>query len=352
MKPFKKQPVGRKTKPLAAVKKAIKTDKPESLDEILKRAEMAIDMFDYSLAQKYCQKALEIDADNVRALELCGSLLMEVGMPEKAIQCFGRAITLQPEQGYKKYFSVAQLLEGSDSVNCYLKGIEIAEKDDGASNSGIHKEISSAYCSLSELYMTDLCFEDNAESLCEQYVKKSIELDETNPEAYQSYANFLLVKDQKAEAIIQLEKSLSIWFPQFQLIREGKAQGDPVEPCPVNYSARLTTVKLLVELERYETAIEILAGLLEEDDECVQTWYLLGWANFLQGDDFKGNARFYLKKSHEVNSKHPCGDEEMVKHIEELLNELNEGCEINEELEQDGDDEFEDVETSDEEMEA
>ena len=36
--------------------------------------------YNYEMAQKYCQRALEIDADNVRALEACASLLLEVSL--------------------------------------------------------------------------------------------------------------------------------------------------------------------------------------------------------------------------------------------------------------------------------
>ena len=31
-----------------------------------------------------------------------------------------------------------------------------------------------------------------------------------------------------------------------------------------------------------------------------QTWYLLGWVNHLQGEDFKNNARYYLGKAQKV----------------------------------------------------
>ena len=31
-----------------------------------------------------------------------------------------------------------------------------------------------------------------------------------------------------------------------------------------------------------------------------QVWYLLGWLNYLQGEEYKGNARSYLIKGKEV----------------------------------------------------
>ena len=38
-----------------------------------------MDEYKYELAQKFCERALEMDADNVRALELTASLLLELG---------------------------------------------------------------------------------------------------------------------------------------------------------------------------------------------------------------------------------------------------------------------------------
>ena len=63
---------------------------------------------------------------------------------------------------------------------------------------------------------------------------------------------------------------------------------------------------------------QILDGMLAEDDEVVDTWYLLGWVNRLRataddGDEgFNGNARFYLQKAKRVHAKHPTDDLQMV----------------------------------------
>ena len=39
-----------------------------------------MDMYNYEMAQKFCQRALEIDNDNVRALETTATLLLEVSL--------------------------------------------------------------------------------------------------------------------------------------------------------------------------------------------------------------------------------------------------------------------------------
>ncbi|KAI4811711.1 hypothetical protein KUCAC02_014588, partial [Chaenocephalus aceratus] len=64
------------------------------------------------------------------------------------------------------------------------------------------------------------------------------------------------------------------------------------------YESRVTTAKLLLESEEFESsvsiieewylqrgtevAVDVLEGLLEEDDEVVQVWYLSGWVCYLQ----------------------------------------------------------------------
>ena len=87
-------------------------------------------------------------------------------------------------------------------------------------------------------------------------------------------------------------------------------------------------------------------GLIEEDEDVVDTWYLLGWLNKLRADferepnnqiqnvdkskdesssfsklppqeddvaeGYIGNARFYLKKAMSVHRKNPTDDSELV----------------------------------------
>ena len=50
------------------------------------QATEAIDSFNYELAQKFCQRALEIEPDNTRVLETSGTLLLEMGNVDAAKQ--------------------------------------------------------------------------------------------------------------------------------------------------------------------------------------------------------------------------------------------------------------------------
>ena len=91
----------------------------------------------------------------------------------------------------------------------------------------------------------------------------------------------------------------------------------------LSYNSRLGTVKLLLDLELLDEATKVCDGLLEEDDEVVAPWYLLGWLNYLREDqDYWGNVRHYLSRAKQVHVMNPTDDEEMIKHIEEILAEV------------------------------
>ena len=52
-----------------------------------------------------------------------------------------------------------------------------------------------------------------------------------------------------------------------------------------------------------QTAEEILEGLLEEDDEVVQVWYMMGLVNvYRKTEESKPPARFYLNSAKRVSS--------------------------------------------------
>ncbi|KAJ8305543.1 hypothetical protein KUTeg_016088 [Tegillarca granosa] len=231
-----------------------------TVEQLLEKAEDCIDRFEYELAQKFCQRALEIDPDNVQVLETTGTLLLELGNTESAKQ----------------------------AAQCFQKGIELMIKEREQHQS-----------------------QQQQEGACADLEDKAIEIDPENPDAYQLKASYHLSKDQKEDAKEMINKSVSLWLPKYRAIDKGEVAEEDFDPV--------------------ETAIEVLEGLLDENDEEPQTWYMIGWANYLHGDEYKGNARFYLAKSKEVFKKIKCKDEELLKHVEELLTEIGPDEEENEE---------------------
>jgi len=297
------------------------------IEDILNKAEECLDEYKYELAQKFCERALQMDNDNVRALELTSGLLLDMGQIESAQHCLGRAIFLQPDSGHSKYLSLAQLMSGAESRDLFRKGIELINNKLNsvpAADSSIcelHRDLSNSYISISEIYMSDLCDLPEAEEEAKSCIQKSVEVDDTNPEAYQAQANYSLVIGDVDTAKCSMDKSLQLWLPDHVAFLE---DGSGKETS-LSYEFRSTTVKLLLDLEDYDNATKILDCLIEEDDEIVSTWYLLGWTNFLRSktdSDYCGNARYYLNKAKEINKKEPTNDKEMMEHIKTLLEEL------------------------------
>ena len=61
-----------------------------SLEELLGKAADLLDECQFELAEKFCQRALELDSDHPIALEMCANLLLERGEVEKAQHCLGK----------------------------------------------------------------------------------------------------------------------------------------------------------------------------------------------------------------------------------------------------------------------
>lgn len=83
-----------------------------------------------------------------------------------------RSISLEPEEGPDKYLYMAQLHEGRCALEYYEKGLELllkmlGEGAEGAKQGVLKQRVCMAYCSVAELFLTDLCFEPDAEAQCQ-----------------------------------------------------------------------------------------------------------------------------------------------------------------------------------------
>ena len=76
-------------------------------------------------------------------------------------------------------------------------------------------------------------------------------------------ASYLLVLGESEEAGVAMDKSLDLWLPKHTAwVASGEG-----EQTNLSYDTRLASVKVLLDLERFDTAAEILDSLLEEDNE-------------------------------------------------------------------------------------
>ncbi|XP_018122790.1 probable assembly chaperone of rpl4 [Xenopus laevis] len=320
-----------------------KTAEKYTVHQLLEKTEEYLDNFNYEMAQLFCQRALDMDPTNLDILDMMGSICMELGHAEKAKQVFLKTVELSPDKGHAKYMYLGQIHCKEEALHYFNKGIEVMlgayqSQTASAKAAGFPdemevttKDIAAAFCSVAEIYFTDLCMEEAASERCKGAIQKALEYDPTNSEALQLMASYLFSMDQPQEGKENLMKSLTSWLPSLQK-KEAEMQGDGTEelaePALPPYESRITTAKLLTEAEEFELASEVLEALLEEDDEVVQVWYLLGWVFYLQAkapdedEAFKDSARTYLRKAKKLYLKLKSDDSELMEHVEQLLSEL------------------------------
>ncbi|CAI2168923.1 1459_t:CDS:2 [Funneliformis geosporum] len=254
-----------------------------NVSDLLTKISSLIDTCDYQLALQFAKRAISMEKDNLQVLEILGMVEIELGMFDEAREHFSKAISINPDQGYSKYMYMGQLSESLEAISCFQKGVDLmileytstaTKIDEGSDKHQLGRKISSALCSMTEIYLTDCCFEEDAEQKCEEYLSKSLEIDPSNPEVYQLLASVRLSQQRNDDAKINLEKSLNLWINL-----------DPGHPSIPSYELRISLVKLLIELSQYTQALNILEILQKEDDEILDLWYLYGWCYFLMGQD-------------------------------------------------------------------
>eukprot|EP01098_Paradermamoeba_levis_P007319 TRINITY_DN3016_c0_g1_i1.p1 TRINITY_DN3016_c0_g1~~TRINITY_DN3016_c0_g1_i1.p1 ORF type:complete len:418 (-),score=170.93 TRINITY_DN3016_c0_g1_i1:177-1304(-) len=283
-----------------------------SAQDFLTEAENAIEMFEYETAVNCYYKALELEPKNTKIMDDLGEILLEMGDLSNAYHMLKQSIHFAPNEGWTKYLNFGQLLSAADAVASFQKGIElmVAEKQKPEKTAEeiekINKQLCNACCSVAEIYMTDLCDEPSAEKNCSDWVQRAIEVDAANPEGYQSLANLSLSQNNKQKAGEALQKSISLWLEKER------------EEWP-SLEFRTATSKLLMELGENEKAAELLEEMMEENDQVIDQWFLLGFAYSLFDPS---SSRRCLLKALEMIEKDPIDNENVKSEIEKILQKL------------------------------
>ena len=192
------------------------------------------------------------------------------------------------------------------------------------------RQLCAAYCSIAELYLTDLCEEPDAESSCETAIESALEIDGVSsagfiaangnhdsqvgpprPDALQTMANFRLSQSRVPEALEHILKAydrMKVGCEAMSALvglgndgsgkeeveMETKSRElvelDAASSLP-EYNFRCQTAKIMLECASLlengshdtknqcaESAIQVLGSLLSENDEVIEVWYLLGCA--------------------------------------------------------------------------
>ncbi|KAF2162240.1 hypothetical protein M409DRAFT_27245 [Zasmidium cellare ATCC 36951] len=240
------------------------------------------------------------------AVNLLGEISIELGAVDSARGYFEQAVQLDPEGkvpealggGAEKFLWLAQLSEegGKESVAWFEKGAKALQYEiEAIENRQVQgltdeqllmmrvdkkRKLANALCGIVEVYMTDLSWEDDAETRCENLITEAMSVeDETSPEVLQTLASVRLSQERKEDARSALKRSLATWIDL-----------EPEDPAVPDFATKISLSRLLMEAELETEAMEVLDRLIQEDDQSVEAWYLGGWCQHLIAEGSKDNA--------------------------------------------------------------
>lgn len=333
-----------------------------------------------------------------------GECKVSMGDPEGARHDFQQAIALLEENEQRDsmayhetrsnlYLYAGQLCMEQEALETYKKGIQsleaclaltqrtttdaaMADNDNNDDTEKVlNQKLSGAYCTVAELYLTDLCYDENAETECESYLDKALQIKDSDGEpmvdALQTMASLRLSqKPRQLEAvpyILRAYDKMKVGSEALAALvglaenssdeSEPKEEGatelkevDAANNLP-EFEFRCQTAKLLLECaallkdsspaaaasaepsqedQCISAAISVLGSLLAQNDEVVEIWYLAGCAFAAKRPPLADPARFYLDRAMQMLQDIKKALEQEVKFADqEDIDELREQLEEN-----------------------
>lgn len=277
------------------------------------------------LGVRFFRRGLEKEPDHVELLRVLGETLVDLEQVEEAKESFLKCARLQPEEG-GLWMYLGQLEEGKGALAYFEKGVKafrtkLGMPGLGAEEKGsITRELSCALCTIAELYMSDLCFEPNAESKCLQYLEEADTANPGNPQALQGLANFRinqckpeLARPLIIKALVAMEQLLdklentaahdggglsSGSGSQMDTDEGGSWSIEQLEESIPPFEFRSATCRILYELGELDHAIRFIVRLIQENDEIAEVWLLLAQCLIakVEVDEVKENESERLTK--------------------------------------------------------
>ncbi|KCV69740.1 hypothetical protein H696_04144 [Fonticula alba] len=308
------------------------------VEKLLERTQIYLDRFDFSSALRYVSAAISKEPDNIHALELQAAALLELGEVDQAFQVLKKCVDISPTTGHDKFLTLGQLHAGHEALGFFRRGVEVLQSDlqiaPAEYHPGLIRQLSSAFCTMAEIYLTDCCDDDDAEQQCVTLVEQAIQADPTNPEAFLMQCSLRISQEDPSGAGAALDQCLSLWYVP-TINQEANNASDEGADDPDGgalevdsahhadlpaFELRMQAVKLLLELGRHEVGLDIAEQLISEDDEVIGVWYLAGWAAYLLGD--LPHALEFLTQALTLYKTLGSDEEELLEHATELVAEL------------------------------
>jgi tetratricopeptide (TPR) repeat protein len=356
-----------------------------SLDEILAAAEAALTSLEnekavslYSKAASLLRMGKTIESDTrervlIRVLEKLGESKVALEDQFGAKADFQEAIQLLEQESDKNishhetrsslFFYVGQLGMEKEALHAYKEGLtslevcfnlarqqspdQMSDVEDDTSQKILlefRTKLSGGYCAVAELYLTDLCYEENAETECESHLEKALQMkdidDQPFADALQTIASLRLSQQSRRQegvkyALLAFDKmkvGCDALASLVGLMEQGENSADSTEQKSElteveveaanglpEFEFRCQTAKVLLECaalfqepagasldqqvqeqQCVASAISVLGSLLAQNDEVVEIWYLTGCAFALKNPEMADSAVYYLERAMEM----------------------------------------------------
>jgi len=253
-------------------------------------------------------------------LQSLGEALLENGDLNNAYEVLQRACDLDPEsrQGVEKFLYLGQIVGGEKGVELLqtgvnrllsdldqlMKGVVSNNADDGLQllfaayktpqgiRQYINQKLNQAIFAIIEIWMTDLCEEPQAESECEKWIQKALEVDPENPEAWSLLASIRISQMKNEEAVKAIERSwqlfrekksrLEIASKDDNMSSKGESDASDLQMAYIEMAEPiLTLAKYAIEMGLFENAALIAAAVQDINEQSVESFYLEGFSNYL-----------------------------------------------------------------------
>lgn len=285
------------------------------------------------------------------ACQLMGEALLEIGEPEQAYEYLKSAADADPtgaRGGFEKFLWLGQLVGGRTGIDWYERGIsglqqDIAEDEESLVKGDLgrveeetrkavaykRRKLCETLCGIVEIWMTDLCMEEEAEAQCDSLMKRALETDATHAESWSVLASVRISQLRNDEAKEALLRAWDIF----------RAEKEPV------LGSVMQLTKMLIEMGLLDEAIDAAARVHDLNDEEIEGFYLEGLASFTkwQQDEkeagetgnavvaaaaFANASKLYEKQVRQFGEA--SVDPEVVQHIQDMNAQLPEGLDIDE----------------------
>eukprot|EP00796_Vickermania_ingenoplastis_P006115 gene6115-4397_t len=277
---------------------------------LLSLAQNAVDVGNINAACEFYELALQQGPNNDEVLEAYAEIMIHyVQNAARAEQMLRHAISVNPHEGYVKYLNLAQLCEPHEGIQCYRTAYNIADRMRSRckrrQRKVIEEAMASMCCAVAELYLTDLCFEEDAEQNCELAVNTALGLNSNAVEPHQLQASLRLSQSRPEEALEALRRAVELTH---QL-------GEEYQP---TYESKIELARLLMQVSPDE-AFPYLLEVLQLDDTNPYTWFLLGECARMRGR-YPDAARLLRRaRVMVVLSQGPTTDPAALKDIDEAI---------------------------------